>query len=282
MLWILLNCSTSLVLKSTETLQWENVWDDAREDVETDLRNSHQVHWDTIGKCEECALEDKDEENVLNHTIAEHSNITCNMCDFQTRTEEDLIQHESEIHRKTRYTCEKCSSYFNTMPKLKEHKTSKHQEQVFPCDHCKFKANSIHALDKHIESYHRIKSGKNVDMWNVEGRDPCNFTDPSHSNQCCDREPGQPRTFFTPKERLQNGACRNWNESICTFSDLCRFAHITVCSYQEHCRNPLRCNFFHFDRSNIDFLGGETYQHSFLRNSSLRRWKQNVERENLK
>ena len=222
-------------------------------------------------KCEECSFEDTVEENVLNHTITKHSRYTCELCDFQTKDEGTLIEHETDIHKKTKHTCNKCTLYFNSMTKLNEHKTKKHQESAFPCDYCKFKGVSIQALDKHIQSFHKINKDKNIDIRNVTGKQACNFSDPSHSNTCCDREPGQPSNFFTPKERLQNGACRKWNESVCPFADLCRYAHVVVCSFQETCRNPQNCRFYHINRNNIDFLGGRVYQNSYLKNSSQRR-----------
>ena len=94
-------------------------------------------------------------------------------------------------------------------------------------------------------------------------KQPCNFRSPQHTSKCCDRDQGKAMKIFTPQERLKNGPCRNWNESVCRFSDLCRFAHVEICKFQDRCRKPLDCWFFHFNGSNFDFLGGTTFRKSY-------------------
>ena len=114
-----------------------------------------------------------------------------------------------------------------------------------------------------IEKYHPSKRSKNIDMRSLKNRSPCNFSDPSHTNECCDRVPGPPHKVFTQKQRLQNGPCKNWNESRCSFTELCKFAHIQICHFQKQCRKAENCRFFHFDGNNQDFLGGKAYIKSF-------------------
>ena len=179
-----------------------------------------------------------------------------------------MSEHETNIHRKTKHTCAKCSSTFNTSSKLKEHKTKKHQEDIYPCDHCKFKAESIKALDAHISAIHKTRRSKDVDMRSLKNRIPCNFSDPGHTSECCDRVPGPPRKYFTQKERLQNGPCKNWLDSECFYEELCKFSHVQICHFQKQCRNNQKCQYFHYDGSNQDFLGGRVYQRSFHLNLS--------------
>ena len=132
---------------------------------------------------------------------------------------------------------------------------------------CKFKATSLTALDMHILSFHKIDSDKNVDIRNLEGRSICNFTDPSHSNECCDREPGQPQKLFTPNERLQKGPFRSGNES---FFWTLQIARIPVCSFQEYCRNPegQRCR-------------AQEQKRELLRNISLFKPAEEIEAEEI-
>ena len=221
----------------------------------------------SLYKCEECNYEDTNEESVLNHTIANHSTYLCDLCEFQTSVESNLNEHQIRIHKRTKHSCSKCSYSFNSQIKLKEHMSKKHQEDCYPCDHCKFKADNITILDSHILRTHPAKSKKDTDIRKLENRQPCNFIDPAHSKDCCDRVPGPPRKYYTQKERLQNGPCRNWMESECQFYELCKFAHISVCHFQRQCRNSENCRYFHYDGSNQNFLCGGLYQKSFLLNS---------------
>ena len=111
-----------------------------------------------------------------------------------------------------------------------------------------------------------MKHNKNVDMRDLSHRQPCDFTDPSHTEECCNRQTGAPRKYFTQEQRILNGPCRNWNNSVCQFSDFCKFAHVEICKFQKSCYYPDKCTFFHFDGSNQAFLGRKTYQPSFTLN----------------
>ena len=164
----------------------------------------------------------------------------------------------------TKHTCLICKYSFNTQSKLREHKEKKHQEDIYPCDHCKFKADSIRSLDIHIVAYHQSKRSKDIDMRSLKNRTPCNFSDPLHTNECCDRVPGPPPKFLTQEQRLKNGPCKDWLESECNF--FCKFAHIQICHFQKQCRNTESCQYFHFDGINQEFLGGRAYQRSFCLN----------------
>ena len=220
----------------------------------------------SLFKCEQCNFEDPREESVLNHTIEKHSTHICEFCDFTTSNETNLNEHQLTIHKITKHSCSKCNICLNSASKLSEHMSKKHQENVYPCDQCGFKADSIPSLDHHIEGSHTGNRNKNTDIRQLRNRSPCNFTERSHSKDCCDRVPGPPAKYYTQKERLQNGPCRNWVESECSYYELCKFAHVPICHFQKQCRNSENCRYFHHDGSNQDFLGGRAYQKSFLLN----------------
>ena len=151
---------------------------DTKHSLETHKHDEH------IYTCEQCKFEDKREENVLNHIIAQHSTITCELCDYSTSSEENLALHETNIHKRTKHNCTECNSNFSSTKKLSDHKKQKHKENIFPCDHCGYRAGSIQSLDSHIKT-HNKKQDKNVDMRDLSDRSPCNFTDPSHTDDCC-------------------------------------------------------------------------------------------------
>ena len=101
---------------------------------------------------------------------------------------------------------------------------------------------------------------KNISNNAKFNRAPCDFKNPWHSSLCCDRDQGPKMKIFTPEERINNGPCKNWNDNFCRFSDLCRFAHIEPCRFQDNCFAPSNCKFFHFNRSNASFLGGKIFR----------------------
>ena len=217
----------------------------------------------SLFKREQCEFEDPREESVLNHTIEKHSTHLCEFCDFTTSDETNLNQHQLTIHKIIKHSCPKCNIRLNS---AREHMSKKHQENVFPCDQCGFRSDSIPNLDNHTEGSHPRNRNKNIDIRQLRNRSPCNFTDCSHSKDCCDRVPGPPVKYYTQKERLQNGPCRNWVESECSFYELCKYAHVPICHFQKQCRNSENCHYFHHDGSNQDFLGGRAYQKSFTLN----------------
>ena len=53
-------------------------------------------------------------------------------------------------------------------------------------------------------------------------------------------------------------SCYRFVHILC-FSDLCRYAHIEICRFQDRCRSPLDCRFYHFNLSNATFLVGKSY-----------------------
>ena len=213
----------------------------------------------TLFSCEECNFFDQKEENVLNHKIRMHTTYTCELCDFKCTQEQKLELHIKDIHRVTKLKCSVCEQVFTSHTHLKEHKKKNHATQTFPCDHCGLKIDTLQHLDEHIENYHKIRK-PSKDRAPKFNNNSCDFRNPSHSSSCCDRDQGPRMKIYTPEQRIINGTCKNWNESFCRFSDLCMYAHIEPCKFQERCFSPVNCRFFHFNRSNASFLGGKYYR----------------------
>ena len=227
-------------------------------DLNKHIQETHGACSKKKFECDECIFTDYSEENVLNHKIEKHSICICELCEFETTSEQSLNEHVQDIHRQTKFPCNICSESFKTHRLLREHIKTHHTTPIFPCDYCGQKLGSLQNLDIHIGTFHRISKIKPRD---ILSRDPCDFKNPQHKSSCCDRDQGKKKMkIYTPKERIENGACRNWNESTCRFADLCRFAHIEICKFQESCRNPSNCLFFHFNKSNINFLCGTSYR----------------------
>ena len=229
----------------------------SEKDLEKHIQETHGANSKPKFECDECKFSDDIEENVLNHKIENHSIVICDLCDFETTSDHSLTVHIQETHKQTKFPCRTCGKSFKTNKLLREHINSNHTTPFYPCDYCGHKASSFETLDKHIETFHRIsKSNSKNDF----SKSPCDYKSPQHKSSCCDRDQGKKMKIYTPKERIDNGPCRNWNENVCRFTDLCKFAHIQVCNFQESCRNPTNCLFFHYNKSNSNFLCGTSYR----------------------
>ena len=84
---------------------------------------------------------------------------------------------------------------------------------------------------------------KDVDIRNLDDRQPCNPSEPSHSSECCDRRP------------RRHQQCYFWKQGYCRNAERCSFLHIKECRFQEQCRNS-SCSFFHYQNlpQNLPFL----------------------------
>ena len=255
----------------------------------------HNQQDTTLFSCDECNFADQKEENVLNHKIRMHTTFTCELCNFKCTQEQKLELHIEDIHKVTKlkcsiceqvftshthlkdhkkknhatqtFPCDHCQQVFSSLTNLNDHKKRKHEAQTYPCDHCGLKANTLKKLDEHIENFHKIKKSMSGSSSKFTNRSPCDFKSSSHSSSCCDRDQGPRMKIYSPEQRIKNGPCKNWNENFCCFADLCMFAHIELCKFQERCFSPANCAFFHFNRSNASFLGGKYFRsHSFKMN----------------
>ena len=128
---------------------------------------------------------------------------------------------------------------------LKDHQ-KKHKQDMIQCTFCESKLPSSRELDSHVNDYHKIK------------RNNDNVT--SHSSK---RESIKTYSF---REQLSHGPCNDWNRGVCKYEDLCKFAHIEVCRFQEVCRNPDTCHYYHYNRSNLNFLVSSTFRKTFRLN----------------
>ena len=161
---------------------------------------------------------------------------------------EDLMNHlhtkhtEKQINSKE-FNCRKCSSTFSTITDLNIHSRTHVKPDNLPCNYCGYKASSFEALDIHIASFHKIQKLNSISNNQL------------HQNTLHKKR-------YTAHERLDNGACRNWNTGFCKFNEFCKYAHIKLCKFQERCRSPLNCRYYHENR-NSSFLRTPAQSQSF-------------------
>ena len=158
------------------------------------------------------------------------------------------------------YKCDLCSFTSETKNNLKDHKIKQHEKlSVFVCTHCENKFQSRDDLKEHAKE-HDPNLPKGRDMGPDDNVLPCRPADPSHSSDCCDRQPGQRRPRMLSREdKLRNGYCTHWNEGYCRYEELCWKLHedVPLCYHGEFCRRS-NCQFYHGNRLQNSFLDRRT------------------------
>ena len=228
--------------------------------------------------CDQCDFQSKTEHSLEEHKSIEHVHrfaIKCHLCDYEFGAESDLLLHEEETHKKSRFECSECNKNFPSTKRLQEHRQYKHSSiSWFPCDHCGKRFTTISSLDEHIKYNHsshcstESRSRKDIDMRDLRHRKPCNPADPAHSSKCCDRRPKERQNKEGRTLKSPNGPCRYWNkDENCYFGEECRFSHVYICQFQESCHyGPQECKFYHF--------GSKEQESSFLGRRSQGRYQE--------
>ena len=73
------------------------------------------------------------------------------MCEIGCGTESELLLHEEQVHKKSKFLCDECQQSFASGNKLREHKQHKHSVITwYPCDHCGYKSGNFVELHYHI------------------------------------------------------------------------------------------------------------------------------------
>ena len=200
-----------------------------------------------VVECDHCEFKDKKEENVINHNLAVHSNFKCHLCDFVTTSGESLDKHLTNEHFKPQFICSICDSSFHTERMLKDHARRHRRDNSVKCDFCNFES-SAPEVQRHIDSYHKI-----VDKSRQSSYNP-------------DKRIEQSVKTYTLEEKIRHGPCMDWNETECRNGDLCRYAHIKICKFQERCRSHNDCHFYHFNHSNLNFLRSMSFRRGYRMN----------------
>ena len=192
----------------------------------------------TVYLCDICNITCNSQIAFKTHMQTHHGDQTtksCNVCDYKSKTEEDLIVHSRKHNRPDTFHCDRCGHKTNSIRDLDNHINDHHAAQEsFPCIFCKFICSNSSSLEKHLNFRHRIFS---------EGEELSQATKDTNVQNSRQKEN---RGSYSDDERRRNGFCRLWNNNVCTF-EFCKFLHENspLCRYQESCRNPSNCRFFH-------------------------------------
>ena len=188
----------------------------------------------TIYICDICEQACNSQAEFKAHNNAQHTNKTvygCGICDAECKTKEELNIHMKGHRQQQTIHCDYCGAAQKSICELDLHIETHHKQK---CEFCVFHSSSFVNLQKHLAFIHQIFSSKETS---------------SHDNQGSGNQVKQDDRRMSPYSddvRRKNGYCRLWNNSFCRF-DFCKFLHeeSPFCRYQDRCRNPSTCRFFH-------------------------------------
>ena len=89
-----------------------------------------------------------------NHVQAKHHVVTCDLCNYSTRRNPELIMHKQAKHEGFRYSCPLCDHKAVYKHSLKRHIDTKHGDKRHVCGICGYSAGDTYVLKLHKESKH--------------------------------------------------------------------------------------------------------------------------------
>ena len=115
--------------------------------------------------------------------------------------------------------------------------TANEPRRIIKCQRCNYETEDEDLFRDHSNSH------TNNEESGTDG------TEQNTNNDRDIREDGSTTRRRLPSndEKRNNGFCMYWNRGYCQHDDLCLFLHEEAphCHFQEHCRRPQSCRFFH-------------------------------------
>ena len=193
----------------------------------------------TIYLCDLCEKTCNTQAEFKKHVEDHHKPKKCNDCDYQCNGEAPLSAHRKKYHS-NQFPCDRCGMKATSLQDLDIHIENAHkQNDVISCQFCSFKSKGNLNMDRHMNFRHNVKNDLQGRQQNMHGR--------QHNMQGRQQNMQEGRKGpYADEERRNNGFCRLWNNGICSF-EFCKFLHEESphCRYQERCRDPSSCRFFH-------------------------------------
>ena len=99
-------------------------------------------------QCNKCEFVGTSRENLSEHIRNEDCQlISCQLCDYTSKSQMEMNTHEKDVHKVTKYHCDLCDNYFTKFEKLEEYKTKKHNIGQVPCNEYNYKALNLSMID---------------------------------------------------------------------------------------------------------------------------------------
>ena len=135
-------------------------------DYKTKLKEDLQIHAKRVHNesnelifCELCNFKTTTEFNLINHKKMMHENIIlikCDKCDFTSKTKFGLERHNERIHieKNKVFKCNICKYQTKIQYDLASHKKRIHSDIILKCNECKFECKNSISLKYHVLSNH--------------------------------------------------------------------------------------------------------------------------------
>ena len=91
--------------------------------------------------------------------VCEELLLTCEVCDFKTKEEGDLLTHIKDVHDNTveSFKCEQCDCVVKTDEMLNQHIQDKHEK--FKCSMCDHETKTKEDFENHLETHAKLVDG---------------------------------------------------------------------------------------------------------------------------
>ena len=225
----------------------------------------HEDYWEEEVRAEKEIKEHKQDKHGDKSDSDQIQTIfLCNDCEKEYQVKSMLEEHIKNEHMKVEdYSCDKCEYTGISSNDLESHRTSIHCFFMYYCGACNFDTTNIDVLKQHKQLKHWRKITETLKT-KVLPLAKCDPNDPSHTSECCNRDPKQKKPkIFTHEERKLNGICLDWNRGFCQNSDLCKYSHVEIeaCRYASYCARS-NCRFWHNDIGKFPFLESTRQQNT--------------------
>ena len=120
--------------------------------------NRYHDQTDNVHQCSECQYKTGIKIDYESHKRRHRKvMISCDLCDFKSKTTDRLKDHKRCVHRKEKIKCNQCEFSCLSKSNLYHHKQSVHLGRTYQCDKCDHVALNKNLLISHMGKVHRMK-----------------------------------------------------------------------------------------------------------------------------
>ena len=164
----------SMKMKSQEGLKHEELeLSTKKQDLDNQKKVKHH-----IVKCDLCNYSTRRNPELIMHKKAKHEGLrySCPLCDHKAVYKHSLKRHTEKKHGDKRHVCGICGYSAGDTYVLKLHKESKHEGQRYHCPKCDYQATQKRFLKRHTLSKHEgMRYGCNLCDYEAPRKDKLNM-----------------------------------------------------------------------------------------------------------
>ena len=214
-------------------------WQDESE-LNTHMRREHF-------RCRQCHLSLDSKEDLDNHMMIQHpDDLICHFCGYRASSFNILSKHVNEHYASLVFTCDSCDFDTGTLDELNKHilerhlhKTNQPIDGALSCHLCQFTSPSIDSISQHIKANHEQDE-------KYFRCDQCDFL----TLELCVLK------THSAKHDVATSSSRNLNCSLCSFkpptmSTLIKHSNVDHLPDSDNKFNCNMCDFKSFRRSHV-------------------------------